>query len=187
VSRDDWKLIQTVVAAHEAADHGGLRCTCPNMARALRAAEAFERQFGSRTKPGILPDKYDDRTGRWTTKTWMDAESTLVNADDFKRLPKDVQQKKLSWLNTELEKGAEVLASQMSNVPTRRAPRARKDETVKDILAGARKTAVGTFTFDAQSLRDELGKDEVTTEEVEAYAVRKLEEDARAQDAEMGL
>lgn len=185
--RDDWKIIESVVASHRLDAHGGGACSCPGMARALRAAKAFERQFGSRTKPGILPDKYDDRTGRWTTKTWMDAESTLWNAEDFKRLPKDVQQKKLSWLSSEFERGAEILEQQMPSVPTRRSPRLRKEEVVKDLMAGATPTAVGTFTF-AKSVQKALGKEEATTEEVEAFAVEKLEEDRQKQgNVEMGL
>lgn len=184
---NDWEIIRSVVASHEATTHAGTRCTCPAMIRAIKAAKAFEKQFGPSTPPGILPDTFDDRTGRWRTKTWMDADSTMLNGDDFRRLPKHVQQRKLRWLGQELEYGQAVLEETMPGAPKRRSPRQRRDEIVQTILAGARRTGLGTFTF-SKSLNAEIGKDEATTEDVEALAVKKLEEDRRKQKrVEMGM
>lgn len=182
----EWEVIRNVVQAHEATVHKGTRCDCPNVLRAVRAAIAFQRQFGTSTKPGILPDEFDDKTGTWTTKTWMDADSTLLDERDFARLPKAKQQEKDRWIKEELEHGASVLESEMPGTPQRRSPRARKEAVVGDLMAGAVPTGDGRYTF-AQSVRDAIGKDEVTPDDMDAFAVRKLEEDRRKQrKVEMG-
>ena len=179
MNEQDWGIIRSVVASHEAEAHGGKRCTCPAMHRALKAAKAFEKQFGRRTKPGVMLDEFDDKRGRWKTRTWMDAESTLLDAKDFNRLPKDVQQQKMRWLSEELEHGQAVLEAEMPGAPKRKSPRERTKQVVRDLLKGAHRTATG-FTF-TESVNKDIGMDDVTAADLERYAVRKLEEDRRKQ------